>query len=127
MTHACLLRCLVRESRIPRRTSLGHAAQDGVRKPDGALADGAPHQRDRLVHRRRGGHAAREQQLEDAQAQGVGERPLEAVDAAARKRLQRLVERALALHGAVGQVHREPALARVEAMRAASAARARSV
>ena len=127
MTHARLLRCLIPKPRIPRRAPLGDAPEDGVREPDGTLADRAPHQRDRLVHGRGGGHASREQQLEDAQAQGVGERPLQAVDAAARKRQQRLVEGALALHGSVGQVHREPALAHVESMRAASAARARSV
>ena len=56
-----------------------------------------------------------EEDLEDAELQDVREPPLEPLHRALRELLERRVQRAPALHRAEREVHRERALARVDA------------
>ena len=91
----------------------GAAAQHGV---DELRAAGrlALDQLDGLADRRVGGHAVRVGELVEAEAQRGEHERLEPLDRAPGERLDQVVERRPALHRAVGQAHRERALARVE-------------
>ena len=71
---------------------------------------------DRLLDGRVGGHAVQEEELEDAEPQRVAQRRRRSCARARdERRVERVVERAQALHRAVGELLRERALAGVEA------------
>ena len=96
----------------PRR-ALGQAAHDGVRERDRTLDAGATHELDRVVdHRVR--RLVRVAELVRAEPERREHGWIELADRAASDRLDRVVERADALHRAVREPLREGAVAVVE-------------
>ena len=96
-----------------RRRLAGGAAQHGVdeARPAGRLRLG---ELDRLADGRVGGHAVEERELQHPEPQRGQHGGLEPRHRPPGQRLDHMVERGAALHGAVRQAHRERAVARVE-------------
>ena len=84
------------------------------------LQPGTPDELDRLVHRRVAGNAAEEAELIGAEPQGGENGRIELAHRPLAERLDRMVERALPLHGAAGELPRQRAVALVEALRGSS-------
>ena len=105
---------LVAEGVEQRADPLRHAAQHRVRERHRACDAGRAHQLDRLVHRRVARHAVDVAELVRTEAQGREHRRVELVHRPPAERLDRVVERARPLHGAVGEPLRQCAVARVE-------------
>ncbi len=87
--------------------------QDGVDEPVAAAAAGL-RQLDALVDGRVRRDAVEEQQLQQAEPQRVADGRVELRDGPSREPLDQVVERAAALHGAVGERGREGVLAALE-------------
>ncbi len=91
-------------------------AQHRVRERDGALEAGAADELDRLVHRRVARYRIEVAKLVGAEPQRRPHRCIELRDGSPADRLERVVERADALHGAEGDSLRERAVPSVEAL-----------
>ena len=114
-----VLECGLRRCRLGQlveqpRDSVCEPAKHGVRERDRALEPGAPNELDRLVDGRVPRDAVDEAELVRAEAERGSHRRVEAVDAPASERLDRVVERAGALHRAEREPLRERAVAIVE-------------
>jgi len=93
---------------------------DRVRERYGTFQTGAADELDRLVHRRVPRDAAQVGDLVRADAQRGTDRWVELRDRSPRERFDAVVERADTLHGPVGDLRRQGAVARVEALRCGS-------
>ena len=89
----------------------GEAPEDGVREGHRALEPSPAHELHRLVHGRVARDAVEEDELEGAEAQRRPHRRVEAPDGPPADRLDRVIERAGSLHGAVSELPRESAVA----------------
>ena len=97
-----------------RGDAVGEPAKHGVRERDGTLQTRAPDELDGLVHCRVPGDALDEAELVGAESQRRSHRRVEPVDSPAPEPLDRVVERARALHGAVREPLRERSVTVVE-------------
>ncbi len=88
----------------------------GVREGDRALEPGATDELDRLVDGGVGRDAVHVGELVGADAKRRAHRRVELAHRPPAQRLDRVVERADALHGPVGDLHGERPVARVEAL-----------
>ena len=113
-------RRLVVQAREQAGEALGQAPHDRVREGDGALEAGRPDELDGLVHGRVRRDAVHEGELVGAQAERRAHGRVELAHRPAAERLDRVVERADALHRPVGELLREGAVARVEPLRRAA-------
>ena len=91
-------------------------AEHRVRERDRPLEPGAPHELDGLVHGGVARHAAEEAELVGAQAQRRQHGRVELAHRPLAERLDRVVERPHALHGAECELPRKRAVALVEAL-----------
>ena len=109
----------------PRRARLGqrleerpdplrHAPQHRVRERHGATGTCRPHELDGLVHRGVARHPVEVAELVGAEPQRSEHRGVDAGDGPPTQRLDRVVERARALHGAVREALSQRAIALVE-------------
>ena len=96
-------------------TLVGEASQHGVRERHRPLEPGSPHELDGLVDGRVARHAVEEGELVRAEAERGPNGRVEPRDGPASDRLDRVVERPGPLHGAVGELPGERAVAVVEA------------
>ena len=103
--------------REKRRDSLGDSPQHRVRERNGPFEARAAHELDRLVHGGVARHAAEVAELVRAEAQRCQHRRIELSDRALPERLDRMIERAQALHRAERELARERPVAIVEALR----------